>query len=297
MFESWSLRLHRLLGADLTTVEQLQTDSKILYKSLYLIIKNMLEVQQRLRRSDACQRSATVKGTVPNGRHRLGDCDAFQRTATVKGTVPAAPRAKAKVRSNLAAELPFVGGCLVSEDQLWQEQEKLQAMVKQVLRKFIQGQLFVSDNHAAFFFYETPGQPSKAPSLMAVTDSGIAMLSKDLQSLKAPSPMAVTDSGIAMLSKDLQSLKAPSPMAVTDSGIAMLSKDLQSLKAPSPMAVTDSGIAMLSQDLQSLKAPSPMAVTDSGIAMLSKDLQSLKAPSPMAVTDPGLRCFSKICIL
>jgi len=149
-----------------------------------------------------------------------------------------APRAKAKVRSNLAAELTFVGGCLVSEDQLWQEKEKLQAMVKQGVAE-IQGQPFVSDKHAACFFYETPGQPSKARSPMAVTDSGIAMLSKDLHSLKAPSPLAVTDPGIAMLSKDLHSLKAPFPMAVTNSGIVIRAKDWQSAKAKSPMVVTD----------------------------------------------------------
>ena len=35
-----------------------------------------------------CQRPATLKGTIPNGRHRLGDCDVCQRPATLKGKIP-----------------------------------------------------------------------------------------------------------------------------------------------------------------------------------------------------------------
>ena len=80
------------------------------------------------------------------------------------------------------------------------------------------------------------------------------MFGKDLQSAKAPSPMAVTDSGIVMFAKDSQPSKAKSPISVTDSGIVMLAKDSQPAKAPSPMAVTDSGIVMLAKDLQSKKA-------------------------------------------
>ena len=37
---------------------------------------------------------------------------------------------------------------------------------------------------------------------MDVTDSGIAMLAKEMQFTKAEFPMDVTDSGIAMLVKD-----------------------------------------------------------------------------------------------
>ena len=73
---------------------------------------------------------------------------------------------------------------------------------------------------------------------------------KDVHPSKAPSPMAVTGSGIVMLAKDSQPSKALLPMAVTDSGIVMLAKDSQPSNAPSPMAVTDSGIVTLAKDRQ-----------------------------------------------
>jgi len=42
------------------------------------------------------------------------------------------------------------------------------------------------------------------------------MLSKDLQFAKAESPINFTESGMAMLAKDMHPSKALTPMAVTD---------------------------------------------------------------------------------
>ena len=59
------------------------------YYSLQLAIKGTPAIlPQRLRDSDAFQRSATFKGTLSNNRHRLRDSDAFQRTAIFKGIRP-----------------------------------------------------------------------------------------------------------------------------------------------------------------------------------------------------------------
>jgi len=59
------------------------------YYSLQIIIKGELAIfPQKLWDCDAFQRTATEKGTVPNGRHRLWDSDALQRSATSKGIVP-----------------------------------------------------------------------------------------------------------------------------------------------------------------------------------------------------------------
>ena len=50
---------------------------------------------------------------------------------------------------------------------------------------------------------------------MSVTELGILMEVKELQSSKACHPMLVTELGILMEVKALQPLKAPSPMLVT----------------------------------------------------------------------------------
>ena len=53
---------------------------------------------------------------------------------------------------------------------------------------------------------------------MRTTDSGIAMLAKELHFRKALSAMAGIDSGIVMVFKDGHNAKTDSPMAVTDWG-------------------------------------------------------------------------------
>ena len=102
----------------------------------------------------------------------------------------------------------------------------------------------------------------------------------------APLPMTVTDSGIAMLAKELQPSKAAVRIAVTD-GWWRLPKTctLQSRKVPNGLhwlrdcdlyRIRD--IVMLLKDLQPQKTRIPMSVTDSGIVMPSKEMQSWKAP-------------------
>jgi len=71
----------------------------------------------------------------------------------------------------------------------------------------------------------------KVEASMAVTDSGMIKLVKELQLLKAPAPMAVIDSGIAKLVKELQPAKALVPMVVRDCERVNLVKELQSWKA------------------------------------------------------------------
>ena len=90
------------------------------------------------------------------------------------------------------------------------------------------------------------------------------MLFRERHPLKAPTPMAVRDSGIVMLFRERHPLKAPTPMVVTGSGIVMLCKKctlqlrlfakMLCITASSPMVVTDSGIVILTTESQSRKA-------------------------------------------
>ena len=140
-------------------------------------------------------------------------------------------------------------------------------------------------------------QPSKAPSPIPSTDSGIIMLLSEVQPSKAPSPIHSTDSGIIMLLSDEQPSKAPSPIFFTDSGIIMLLSDEQPSKALSPIFVTDSGIIV---DLQpkirvfvfvSIMALQPSRESYTGLSsattILSSDAQLVKAYHPILATESG----------
>ena len=70
-------------------------------------------------------------------------------------------------------------------------------------------------------------------------------------------PIDDTESGIVMLSRDVQLVKAPFPIDVTESGIIMLSRDLQLAKASFPIEVTESGIVTFVM-LRNQKASSQM---------------------------------------
>ena len=98
MMASWSLGPHKgpvlrpmfnlsKLSSN-TYNKQSESDFASFYLQLTCIIKGTgksVIVPQRLRNSDAFQRTAICKGIGPNGSHWLRDCDASQRLAICKG--------------------------------------------------------------------------------------------------------------------------------------------------------------------------------------------------------------------
>ena len=113
---------------------------------------------------------------------------------------------------------------------------------------------------------------------MAVTDSGIAMLAKEMHPSKADSPMVVTDWGIVILAKEPHLWKARSPMAVTESGIATVSTWLQSWKAPVGISVREEGM---------LTWRRPSAWIVSFVAASTSFLQKIAVTSDSACNSPA----------
>ena len=115
--------------------------------------------------------------------------------------------------------------------------------------------------------------------------------------------MLVTDEGMVMLVKPVQSKNARSLMLVTDEGmVVVLQPATRVLLAVSIIAlqllresyfVLRASTLMLVKPVQPENAELPMLVTDEGMVMLVKPLQSLNAFSPMLCTSsPSIYSFT-----
>jgi hypothetical protein len=112
---------------------------------------------------------------------------------------------------------------------------------------------------------------------MLVTESGITMLVRVVQSENAPSEMTLTDFLIVMCNGHPIPLNVRFEMLSSPIEISRFARFTQPENAPTPIDVTESGRAMLARLVQPQNARQPMFVTESGISTLARLVQSLNA--------------------
>ena len=112
---------------------------------------------------------------------------------------------------------------------------------------------------------------------ISVTESGIFILTKDLQPQKVSFSIFVTPFGIVTLDNKAQSSNALSPIFFTVSGIFTIAKDLQLQKVFGHISVTPFGIVITVSELQFSKALALINCTESGIVICFSEVQPLKA--------------------
>ena len=101
---------------------------------------------------------------------------------------------------------------------------------------------------------------------------------------KQPSPKLVTDDGMVIEVKPVQSPKHLFPKLLTDDGMVIEVKLLQNSKQSSPKLVTDDGMVIEVKLLQLEKQLSPKLVIDDGMMTELRSEQFKKLLAPSSVT-------------